>query len=166
MRRLLRNSILVLLLVASRAQSEGIRQQNPFCLPVGKATVVPHGRHAEEGTKESYTQGGFAKAIHQFAPSRVVPHRVEAPSPPDIHCLHIGIAEPFLRASFYYSSFCNKAPPWHTLLSITLFAVGTGRKEYPRYRTRSCAECNLARPLQCWTLSRGEYDYGTSSPCT
>ncbi len=108
---LFRNSLLLLLLVASHAQSEGIRQKNPFCVPVGKTTVVPHGRHAEEGTKESYTQGGFSKAIHQLTPSPVVPYRVEAPSPPDTHCLLSSIVQPFLLASFYYSSFCNKAPP-------------------------------------------------------
>lgn len=110
---LVRNSALVLLLalLASRAESAGIRQTIPFRTPAGKATFIPDCRHAQEGTKESYTQGGYTKAIHQFASSPVVPYRVAVPSPPDTEPLYFGSLQSFLRSSFYYSSFCNKAPP-------------------------------------------------------
>jgi hypothetical protein len=113
MRRLIKNTSLVLLLAlfGSRADSTSIRQTIPLPLASDKTSVVQDFGHANEGTKESYTEAHYTKAIHQFAPSPVVPFRVEVPSCPDENVLHFSFQQAVFRSSFYYSSFCNKAPP-------------------------------------------------------
>jgi len=113
MRWLIKDTSLVLLLalLGSRADSTGIRQTIPLPFPSDKTSVVEDFGHAKEGTKESYTQGGFTKSIHQFAPSPLVPYRVVVPSCPNVFSFHFYSQQTFFCSSFYYSSLCNKAPP-------------------------------------------------------
>ena len=109
MRRLVKNTLLVLLLalLGSRADSTSIRETIPLPLASDKTSVIQDFGHAKEGTKESYTQGGYTKAIHQFAPSPVVPFRVSVPARHDV---------------FLFISIRNKpsfAPRSTTLRSVT-----------------------------------------------
>lgn len=113
MRRLVKHTILVLLLalLGLRADATSMRETNPSPLASDKTSVVKKFGHAKEGTNESYTQGGYSKAIHQFAPSPLVPFRVSVPSHYDVFSLRSYLQQTSFRSSFYYSSFCNKAPP-------------------------------------------------------
>jgi hypothetical protein len=113
MRPLTRNiaPALLLALFGSRADTASIRETIPLPLASDKTSVVQDFGRANEGTKESYTEAHYTKAIHQFAPSPVVPFRVELPSCPDEYVLHFSFQQTVFRSSFYYSSFCNKAPP-------------------------------------------------------
>jgi hypothetical protein len=113
MRRLVKNTLLFLqlALLGSRADATSIRETIPLPIASDKTSVVQNFGHAKEGTNESYTQGGYSKAIHQFAPSPLVPFRVSVPSCYDVFSLHLYLQQTLFRSSFYYSSFCNKAPP-------------------------------------------------------
>ena len=113
MRFFVKNTLLVLLLalLGSRAGAASIRQTNPLPFASGKTRVVQDVGHAKEGTNESYTQGGYTKAIHQFAPSPLVPFRVSVPLCHDVFSPHFYSQQTLFPSSFYYSSFCNKAPP-------------------------------------------------------
>lgn len=113
MRCLVKNTLLIVLLalLGSSASATRIRESNPLPLASDKTSVVQNFGHAKEGTNESYTQGGYSKAIHQFAPSPVVPFRVSVPTRFDVFSLHFYLQQTLFRSSFYYSSRCNKAPP-------------------------------------------------------
>ena len=113
MRHLMKNTLLVLMmaLLGSRANSTSIRATIPLPFASDKTSVVQDFGHAKEGTKESFTQRGYTKAIHQLAPSPLVPYRVAVPSCPDVFSLLFDSQQTHFRSSFYYSSFCNKAPP-------------------------------------------------------
>lgn len=113
MKLFVKNSLLALLLalLGSRANSASICETIPLPLAADRARAVQDFGHAKEGTKESYTQGVFTKAIHQFAPPPLVPFRVIVPTRRDVVTLDYYSLQAFCRSSFYYSSFCNKAPP-------------------------------------------------------
>ena len=113
MRRFGKNALLVLLLAlfGTRADSTSIRPTIPCPLGSNRTSIAHDFGHAKEGTKASYTQGRHTKAIHQFAPSPLVPYRVLIPSCPGLFSLHFYPQLTLFRSSFYYSSFCNKAPP-------------------------------------------------------
>jgi hypothetical protein len=113
MRSLLSNSLVGLLLAlsVSRADSTVVRQTFPLPLASDKTSIAKDFRPSKEGTKESYTQGGFGKSIHQFAPSPIAPFRVSVLSNPDALSLHLLLQQTRFRSSFYYSLLCNKAPP-------------------------------------------------------
>jgi len=113
MRGLGKNTLLVLLLAlfVSRSDSASIRPTIPHPFASDKTSVVKDFGPGKEGTKASYTQGRYTKAIHQFAPSLLVPYRVLVPSCPDVFSRHLYPQLILFRSSFYYSSFCNKAPP-------------------------------------------------------
>lgn len=113
MRCLVKHMLLVLLLalVGSRADATSIRETTPLPIASDRTSVVQNFGHAKEGTNESYTQGGYSKAIHQFAPSPLVPFLVSVPSRYDVFSLRFYLQQTSFRSSFYYSSFCNKAPP-------------------------------------------------------
>jgi len=113
MRRLVKNTLLVFLwaLLGLRADATSIRETTPLPLASDKTRIVQNVGHAKEGTEESYTQGGYSKAIHQFAPSPLVPFRVSVPSNYDVFSLHFYLQRDSFSSSYYYSTFCNKAPP-------------------------------------------------------
>jgi hypothetical protein len=113
MRRFVKNTLLVLLLalLASRADSTSIRATIPLPLASDKTSVAQDFGHAKEGTKESFTEGRYTKAIHQIASSPFVTFRVLVPSSPDVFSLHFCSQKVLFRSAYYYSSFCNKAPP-------------------------------------------------------
>jgi hypothetical protein len=113
MRRFIKNTSLVLLLAlfGSRADSTSLRQTTPLPIPSDNTRVVQDFGHAKEGTKESFSEGRYTKAIHQFTPSPVAPYRVEVPSCSAAYDLRPYPQQTSFRSSLYYSSFCNKAPP-------------------------------------------------------
>jgi hypothetical protein len=107
-----KTAVVVLLgLAAPRAGSATLRETIPFWPAARKSGFVSDLGHAKEGTNGSYTQGTYTKAIQQSAPSSILSRPADIPSAPDASSLHFHSLQLFFYSSFYYSSFCNKAPP-------------------------------------------------------
>ncbi len=109
MRRVL-NPLLLLGLLGSRADATSIRQTIPLPPGSDKKSVAQQYGHAKEGDKRIIHSGTVYQGDLPICAVTAYSFSCIRPFMP-VRSRHYYARQTFFDASFYISSFCNKAPP-------------------------------------------------------